>query len=191
MRNEKKKKKRIPMKTIALRALAGAGMVSVAVMAPNMARLMKDFDKGKIQRDRLYERTRKSIALLKKNGLIRTSGAYKTLRIELTQKGRQMAEEAEFETYQIPEPAFWDGKWRVVIFDMSEKRRKARDRLRALLVNAEFIRIQDSVWVYPYACDEFFTLIRAHLKIGISEMRSFTADALESDRSLREHFGLS
>jgi DNA-binding transcriptional regulator PaaX len=189
MRNEKKKK-RIPMKTIALRALAGAGMVSVAVMAPNMARLMKDFDKGKLQKDRLYERTRKSIALLKKNGLIRTSGAYKTLRVELTQKGRQMAEEAEFEQYQIPEPAFWDGKWRVVIFDMSEKRRKTRDRLRALLVNAEFIRIQDSVWVYPYPCDEFLALVHAHLKIGVGEMRAFTADVLESDRSLREHFRL-
>jgi len=160
-------------------------------MAPNASRLLREFDRAKINRDRLYQRIRQSIFALEKKGLVKTSGAYRSFRVELTHKGKKLAEEAEFEMYQIPEPAFWDGKWRVVIFDMSEKRRKTRDRLRALLVNAEFIRIQDSVWVYPYPCDEFLTLSRNHLKIGVGEMRSFTAEAFESDRSLREHFGLS
>ena len=99
-------------------------------------------------------------------------------------------EEIEFKEYEIPEPAFWDGKWRVLVFDMNERRRRTRDQLRRLLQGAGFVRIQDSVWVYPYPCDEFISLVRAHLKSGVGELRYFVAEALESDKSLREHFRL-
>lgn len=188
---KEKRKKYVPMRSVVLRALAAGGMLTVAVMAPNAARLIGIRSRSKKQRTALYDRLRKSVARLKQAGLVRTRGARDSLVCELTAKGKALAEEAEFEAYQIPEPAFWDGKWRVVMFDMSEKRRKTRDRLRTLLMNAEFIRIQDSVWVYPYPCDEFLSIVRAHLKIGITEMRSFTAEALESDRTLRDHFQLS
>lgn len=78
----------------------------------------------------------------------------------------------------------------MLIFDISERRRRTRNQLRRLLEGAGFIRIQDSVWVYPYACDEFVSLVRAHLKSGVGEMRIFVAKALESDKGLREHFRL-
>lgn len=52
------------------------------------------------------------------------------------------------------------------------------------------MRLQDSAWVHPYPCDEFVALVRAHLASGVGEVRVFVADALESDRTLREHFRL-
>lgn len=110
--------------------------------------------------------------------------------MELTTKGRRVIETVYASEYRIPEPAFWDGKWRIVMFDIREKRRRARSQLRLLLLGTGFLRLQDSVWVYPYPCDEFIGLVRAHLKSGTGEMLSFTADALESDRRLREHFRL-
>lgn len=99
-------------------------------------------------------------------------------------------EKIEFGQYEIPERAFWDGKWRVLVFDISERRRRVRNQLRRLLEGAGFMRIQDSVWVYPYPCDEFISLVRAHLRSGVGELRSFVAEALESDKFLREHFRL-
>lgn len=102
-----------------------------------------------------------------------------------------MIETINANEYHIPDPAFWDGKWRVVMFDIRERRRKVRSQLRSLLSNAGFLRLQDSVWIYPYPCDEFIGLVRAHLKSGTGEMLSFVAEALESDRPLREHFHLS
>jgi phenylacetic acid degradation operon negative regulatory protein len=92
--------------------------------------------------------------------------------------------------YHIPEPLFWDGKWRMVMFDIREERKRAREQLRVLLTGAGFWRIQDSVWVYPYPCDDFIALVRAHLRSGTGEMLSFVAEALEADRKLREHFKL-
>ena len=85
----------------------------------------------------------------------------------------------------------WDGKWRVVIFDIREKRRKVRQRLRVLLTGAGMVRLQDSVWVHPYPCDEFVALVRANLGSGTGELLYFIAEGLESDRHLREHFNLA
>lgn len=44
----------------------------------------------------------------------------------------------------------WDGKWRIVIFDIEEKQRKFRDRLRAKLRELGFGMIQESVWLTPF-----------------------------------------
>lgn len=122
--------------------------------------------------------------------MVEVTGTYGNRRVTLTAKGRGLMERMEFEEYQIPEPAFWDGKWRILAFDMNERRRRARAQLRRLLQGVGFLRMQDSVWIYPYPCDEFISLVRAHLKSGTGEVRAFVAEALESDRLLRDHFRL-
>ena len=55
-------------------------------------------------------------------------------------------EKIEFGEYIIPEPA-WDGKWRVLIFDINERRR-LRTQLRRLLDGVGFVRLQDRL-AYP------------------------------------------
>lgn len=40
----------------------------------------------------------------------------------------------------------WDGKWRVVIWDIPEKRRMARDLLRYKLKQLGFSQLQKSIW---------------------------------------------
>ncbi|MBU6323448.1 MAG: CRISPR-associated endonuclease Cas2 [Patescibacteria group bacterium] len=112
-------------------------------------------------------------------------------RLRLTEKGERSIEKALMREYVIPEQVRWDGKWRILMFDVREKRRRVRAQLRLLLQGAGFVLLQDSVWVHPYPCDEFVALLRAHLKSGVGELRHVTADALEGDRSLREHFRLS
>lgn len=44
----------------------------------------------------------------------------------------------------------WDEKWRVVIFDIPEKKKRVRDRLREKLRELGFGMIQESVWISPY-----------------------------------------
>lgn len=44
----------------------------------------------------------------------------------------------------------WDGRWRLVIFDISEKERKARDALRAKLKELGFGKWQKSVYISPH-----------------------------------------
>ena len=178
------------MKNLLLRSLAVAGVVSIALIAPKMTRLLKKLDRPAKNRTQLYRRISQGINRLEQDGLVTVSGEYAKRCIEITEKGREVMRRIEFREYAIPEPAFWDGKWRVLVFDINERRRRTRNQLRRLLEGAGFVRIQDSVWVYPYACDEFISLVRAHLKSGVGEIRFFVAEALESDKSLREHFHL-
>ena len=173
-----------------LRVLAVTGSVSVALLAPKLTKLFKHFDRARNNRESLYRRISQAASRLESKGLVTISGSWGKKKVALTEKGRKEVERIQFNEYEIPEPAFWDGKWRVLMFDLTEKRRTARNKLRMLLQNAGFVRLQDSVWIYPYPCDEFITLVRAHLKSGVGELRSLTADALESDSVLRTHFKL-
>jgi DNA-binding transcriptional regulator PaaX len=178
------------MKNLLLRSLATVGVISVALIAPKMTRLLKKLDRPAKNRAQLYRRITQGLKRLEQDGLITLTGEYAKHRVKITEKGRAIIEKIEFGEYVIPEPAFWDGKWRVLIFDISERRRRSRVQLKRLLDGAGFVRVQDSVWVHPYPCDEFVSLVRAHLKSGVGEMRIFVAEALESDKDLRGHFNL-
>lgn len=181
----------LPMRNLILRTLAVGGVMNIALVAPKTLSLLKKLDRAAANRKDMYRRITQAIANLEHAGMVQTSGKYAERRVTLTEKGHTAIETIYASEYRIPEPAFWDGKWRVVIFDIREKRRKTRSRLRLLLSSAGFLRLQDSVWVYPYPCDEFIGLVRAHLKSGTGEMLSFVAEALESDRRLREYFRLA
>ena len=43
----------------------------------------------------------------------------------------------------------WDGKWRIIVFDLPEKKRGLRNDLRKQLRSARFGGLQRSVWISP------------------------------------------
>jgi len=191
MPKKQRRAKRLPMKQIILRTLIAGGVLSMAVVAPNAVRLLQVFDRGRTHRANLYRRISQAISRLEREGFVQTSGRYEQRVVKLTKRGKAVVDAMYASEYQIPEPILWDGKWRIVMFDIREKRRKTRTQLRAMLMGVGFLRLQDSVWVYPYQCDEFISLVRTHLRSGTGEMLSFVAEALESDKKLRDHFNLS
>lgn len=183
--------KRIPMQTIVLRTLYATGAIGTALVAPHALRYLPEPDRGKHKRKELYARIDQALYRLHDRGLI-TFSASKGRRpiAHLTKRGKNEINKITLGTYKISETTIWDGKWRIVIFDIREKRRRVRNKLRTLLKSAGMVRLQDSVWIYPYPCDEFVSLLRAHLASGTGELLSFVAEGLESDRHLREHFNL-
>jgi len=86
----------------------------------------------------------------------------------------------------------WDGKWRMVIFDISENKRKKRDFLRARLKWLGYKELQKSVWVFPYDTKrdikELLTIFRYDLE---GDVRFLTAEKIEQDDDLRREFDLS
>lgn len=178
---------RVPIQTIVLRTLAVTGMISTALVAPKVTRLFKYLDRPHIERTRVHTRIKQALTRLQEKGLITIVNGF----VELSAAGTQEMQKILANEYQIPEPAFWDGKWRMIIFDIKEKRRGRRDELRLLLDGAGFVRLQQSVWVHPYQCDEFVELVRAHLSSGTGEMYYFNAQGLHPDTILRRHFKLN
>lgn len=182
--------KRMAVQTAVLRFLYIGGVLTTALVAPQLMRLIGPYDRSETRRKELYKRISMARYALKQRGLIYEKEMPIGKRFCLTQKGEQAIEKILARKYKIPEQVRWDGKWRMLIFDIKEKRRIARSQLRYLLHGVGFIRLQDSVWIYPYPCDEFVALVRAHLSSGVGELRSLVVEALESDNQLREHFGL-
>ncbi len=48
----------------------------------------------------------------------------------------------------------WDGYWRLIIFDIPEDRKFAREALRRRLKYFNFFPLQKSVFVFPYKCED-------------------------------------
>lgn len=181
-------KRKMALRVALLRTLYVAGALTMVALAPKTSRLLTHLDRAKKRRTDLYRRIAASRSRLKHEGLVaeREDGL-----LRLTKRGVSHIERILLYKYRVPEQALWDGRWRVIFFDIREKRRSVREQLRSLLRGAGFVRLQDSVWVYPYPCDEFVALVRAHLASGVGELRVVVAEAIESDRVLREHFNLA
>jgi DNA-binding transcriptional regulator PaaX len=73
-------------------------------------------------------------------------------KIVLSEKGKLKILEFKIGTIQIPKPLRWDKKWRIVMFDIPEKRRSERNILRDKLKEIGFREIQKSVFVHPFPC---------------------------------------
>ncbi|KKW42146.1 MAG: hypothetical protein UY91_C0006G0018 [Parcubacteria group bacterium GW2011_GWB1_55_9] len=74
-------------------------------------------------------------------------------------------------------------------FDVPEKRKKIRERLRFEMQEVGFLHLQDSAWVYPYDCEEFIALLKADLHIGKDVLYAIVEE-IENDKWIRKHFSL-
>jgi DNA-binding transcriptional regulator PaaX len=110
--------------------------------------------------------------------------------MELTDLGRQTLIRAQMEVeLSARSRKKWDKRWRMIVFDVPEKYRKSRDKLRATLRSLGFVQLQGSVWVYPYDCEEVVALLKADLRLGASTLYAIV-EKIENDGKLREEFGL-
>lgn len=171
------------LKKIMLGTVKAAGLLTIAVAAPNVIGAMQKL--GLVHSSRHREVIRRSFEKHVRTGLmVRDSSGYR-----LTDKGEAVLRRLELREFQFKKPKRWDGKWRVLMFDIPERRKKTRDRIRLLLGEIGFARLQDSVWVYPYDCEDIIALVKSDLFIG-KDLLYLIANALEGDLVLKKHFKL-
>ncbi|HVY72572.1 MAG TPA: hypothetical protein VG984_00770 [Candidatus Paceibacterota bacterium] len=177
------KKTRVALQAVVLKTIATAGLLSVVLVAPNVIGALDKVGLlgGKKQFDSI-QRARRN--LIRKGLLTIRDG-----KLRLTQKGEQRLEHLELLNYEIPKPKRWDRKWRILIFDIPERRKGLRDKVRQTLRRVGFAHLQDSVWIFPYDCEELVTLLKADFKIG-KDMLYMTVELLERDAPIRDLFEL-
>ena len=130
-----------------------AGLVTLAVLAPNAVQLLKYVIKNDRQRQNHLYYIKSVTRQMSDQGLIIFSENWQRQKvIRLTKKGREELKHYQQTGMVIPKPAKWDGKFRLIIFDIKEWKRNSRDELRQWLMNLGFVRLQNSVWAYPYEC---------------------------------------
>jgi DNA-binding transcriptional regulator PaaX len=77
----------------------------------------------------------------------------------------------------------------VLIFDIKESKKSLRDKVRNTLVSIGFVKLQNSVWVFPYDCEDLITLLKADFSIG-REVLYMIVDRIENEETLLKYFGI-
>lgn len=185
-REAKVQRRKKYVKDAVLAAVGISGLLLVAMAAPNALQLLDKTPIGK----RFKDQAKTALSRLARAGLIRFEERSGKRYARLTEKGRHaLALERQKKALQAQRKKRWDKRYRIVIFDIAEVRRAKRIQLRSAMQSAGFVRLQNSVWVYPYDCEDFTALLKADLHIG-REVIYIIAEKIENDVWLREHFNL-
>ncbi len=84
----------------------------------------------------------------------------------------------------------WDKKWRIVVFDISEEKKRSRDEFRERLKQIGFFPLQESVFVHAFPCFDEVEFLRQVYGVDI-EVTYITAEKIEQDENLKEFFNLT
>lgn len=179
----KKRTRNQKLKLLVLGSVAVVGMLAIGLVAPNVLGGMAKL--GLVPKSREDEYIAAARRRLRRQGLLEEQGGF----LRITVKGQTHLRKLLLSLARPVPLKRWDEKWRILIFDIPEKRKNIRARIREQLGTAGFVRLQDSVWVYPYPCEEFVALLKAEYRIG-KDMLYLIVDSLESDAELRKNFAL-
>lgn len=182
----KKKRRKRDLRNAALLTIGTAGFITIAAIAPNMFQLL-----GKTGAlNKLKYKTKGVLGRLKQKGEIEVEERDGRKYVRLTERGEQaLALGQQRMALADSKLRKWDRRYRLVMFDIPERRKKIRERLRLQMRDVGFLRIQDSAWLYPYDCEEFIALLKADLHIG-KDVLYAVVEEIENDGWIRRHFNL-
>ncbi len=176
-----------PVGRAIIASIAVVGVVSLFVMFPGMTYALAPFIKKKKQpRKQTIQRSVESLVqagLVEK--IIRNDGVV-TLRLTKKGKWEALLHSRSFDTRKEK----WDALWRVVIFDVPQSKNKMRHELRRAMKLYGFKMLQQSVWVYPYACDDFVEILKNHLGVS-NDVLYMKVAFIENDKHLCKEFKLA
>lgn len=172
-----------------LKLLAGGTVLAGSFLMPGLAKLLPSLEEPWSDFD-LY-RLRQSLKRLKRRKLIAIREENREVSIVLTKKGKEEALRYNLEKMQIKKPNRWDKKWRVVVFDIPEKKKQAREELRKRLKQLDFYPLQKSVYVHPYSCGKEIEFLRQNYGVQ-DEVSLLVVDKFEPEEEqfLRKYFQL-
>jgi CRISPR-associated endonuclease Cas2 len=187
------------IKKILLAAGVGVGIGTVMVV-PSLAISLKAIIEAFENKHSLLLRNKKEkidktkvkrvLYNLEKRGLVSLKEINGDLLATFNKNGKKLVLRYKFDELEIKKPRKWDGKWRVVIFDIPEKKKLARDILREKLEKLGFYQLQKSVFIHPFECQQEIELISK-----IYEIEPFVyfmkANYIDNQRKLKEKFNLS
>lgn len=185
----KRRARRNMVRNTLLTIVAAAPLLTIAIAAPKVISALESIGVSEIIPRNPKQRIRENLSRLKRNGLIRFEADNGRKVIRLTKAGEAELRRLESHSLIMRKPRRWDRRWRVVIFDIAERRKTKRDSIRRLLMRLGFFRLQDSVWVYPYDCEDVIALLKTDVRIG-RELLYLIAETVEFDTPLRKHFDL-
>lgn len=163
--------------------LVGGGIVAIA-MAPGLGVALKLIDPNPRKAMDKIERALKNLT---KDGDVEVSYKGKEKRYRITPSGTRKLARLEFKDYQPTRFIKWDGKFRIVCFDIPETDKYTRTLFQTKLSDLGFYRLQYSVFVTPHNCKELIML--ADKAFGLRNwVRVIVAETIDNEQHLLNFF---
>jgi len=194
MREEKRDNQYASVKNV-LTILGAGAVLSMSFIAPPILLAAKPFLDAKREDD--YESwkqfnsyyLKRTIRRLQKQKLVKIQEHDGDQVVTLTKNGKRRILKYSLGDLTIDKQKNWDGKWRLVLYDVSNNRRVLRDLFREMLKSLGFYQLQESVWIYPYPCENQISFLREYYGVG-NEVIYVVAKKLEDDTPYRTYFGV-
>lgn len=170
-----------------LKGLMTVGVVSFAATSPYF--IINLLGKNKYQQKKIQ--IAKTFHYLNRRGLIKYRREGKQIYLSLTPRGKKYVKELQIDDLKIEKPRRWDRKWRILIFDISEKCRIVREVLRGKLKELGFIQLQKSVWIYPFDCENEFKILKTFFNLPDESFMFVVATRIPDEEKFKKIFDLS
>lgn len=112
-----------------------------------------------------------------------------TTTLVLSENGKRRALRFNIDKMEIKIPAYWDKKWRIIMFDIPEKLRRLRDSLRLHFKEIGLTELQKSVFVFPYPCSKEIEFILEFYNAK-KHVRFVLAEKIDNQLHLMKKFNL-
>ena len=171
----------------------GVAFTAASILSPTfLYGAIKSYLKYKIREVEYLEylerrRIQRALYYLKRKKFIAFSAQEKKPPI-LTRLGLNKIKQIEYDSLTIKR-LDWDGKWRILVFDIPEDERNKRTIFRNKLKDLGFYNFQRSVFLTPFPCEKEIEIIKQFLKIEAS-VHLVTADRFPGDKILVSKFNL-
>jgi len=153
--------------TKALLMGVGAGaVIGVGLAFPGIGLLYKEFKKGQWEAAKRRGLLRSTIRRLEKQKLISWQERNNELILNLTENGKKKVLSYQIDNLQLKTPDRWDGFFRVIVFDIPEDKKMAREIFRNKLKYMGFTKLQKSVFLTRLECKDEIDFLRHALEIA-------------------------
>lgn len=189
-RRETREAKFAPVKEV-LSLLAKGSILVGGFVAPNIWKLAKDWQKKDFDQWKRFNPAylRRTIRRLEKQKLVKATQDEDKIKIEITKDGKKKVLKYALEELELKKPKVWDGKWRVVIYDIPRKSKHLQNLIRETLHRLEFVPLQNSVYLTPFPCEEEIEFLRELYGLG-KEIKFILAEKIENEKAYRKYFGV-
>lgn len=171
-----------------LMSVAIGGVAVGGAALPGILKLLESLDLAEKKTGYSNKQISNALGDLKRKKLVEIE-KYDNDKVEvkLTNKGKKRIREFSFDLLAIKKPKKWDEKWRIVIFDIPNRHKQAREALRNKIRELGLRQMQKSVWVYPYECEDEILFVAEVFEVQ-KYVEIITAEKILHEGVIKKYF---
>ena len=175
-----------------LLTLARVGIFTIAATSPYFFRaLIKKYFKDATRKQRAAK-ARKLRELQKRKLISLHEDKNSLVTIKLSHRGKFIIRQYQLDEMKLSKPKKWDGKWRIVIYDIPHHQKRGRDALREKIKQMGLYPLQKSIWVSPYDFLNELEFICAVFDLELDkDIFYLTANQIPKNKEIKRFFDLT